>query len=312
MLKSTLRRGALFVGLAVLGFVLSAFSPSSSFARHHLSGATVRKTSHSTRHHGGRHAKFSSRHHRTPQRPLSGSEKTEIISQIKSAAHAEALPEQPMATSDTLLSASLLADIAQAAKEESDEDNSNVSLDSFLAGRDATSVATSPDILKSRETDFTLFESTDPKTCSTRTDVMQHIIDWVGTRYRFGGAGREGIDCSAFTREVFRKSFNVELPRTAVEQSTLGEPVGKNDLKFGDLVFFKTARYASVTHVGIYVGEGLFANAQASRGVTVASLESAYWSKKYVFAKRLFTNTATAQAQASTSGALADDSKGLN
>jgi cell wall-associated NlpC family hydrolase len=294
MLKSTLRRGTLSVGLIVLSFVLSAFSPSSSVARTRRSGKAVRKTSHSASH--KRHAKFSSKHHRIASRPLSGSEKTAIIQQLKSAASVEILPEENLSSeSDTQLTASILADMAQAAQEERDEDNSSVSLDSFLAGRDATSVS-NPDVLRSREMDFTLFESADPKIASTRTDVMQHIIDWVGTRYVFGGAGREGIDCSAFTREVFRRSFNVELPRTAVEQSELGEEVSKRDLKFGDLVFFKTARYAPVTHVGIYVGEGYFANAQSSRGVTVASLGSDYWSKKYLFAKRLFTNTATAQA----------------
>jgi lipoprotein Spr len=128
---------------------------------------------------------------------------------------------------------------------------------------------------------------------------MQQIIDWVGTRYHFGGVGRQGIDCSAFTREVFRRSFNVELPRTASEQSELGESVKKEKLHFGDLVFFHTARYSHVSHVGIYVGEGLFANASCSQGVTVCSLESDYWSKHYLFAKRLFTNTATAEREIS-------------
>ncbi len=292
MLKSTLRKGSLFVVLIVLSFVFSAFSSSNSEARTRRSGKAVRKTSHSASH--KRHAKFSSKHHRPASRPLTGSEKTAIIEQLKSAASVEVLPEENApAGSDTLLSATLLADMAQADQEERAEDNSDVSLDNFLAARNA-SASTDPDVLKSREMDFTLFESGDPKIASSRTDVMQHIIDWVGTRYRFGGAGREGIDCSAFTREVFRRSFNVELPRTAVEQSTLGESVSKKELKFGDLVFFKTARYAPVTHVGIYVGEGYFANAQSSRGVTVASLESEYWSKKYLFAKRLFTNTADA------------------
>src|SRR5205085_8392199 len=167
-------------------------------------------------------------------------------------------------------------------------------MDKFLTQKN-TAIGMDPDVLKARETDFTLFSSNDPKISASRTDVMQNIINWVGTRYRFGGDSQNGIDCSAFTRDVFRRSFNVDLPRTAVMQSVLGSPVSKKGLQFGDLVFFKTARYAPVTHVGIYVGEGLFANAQSSRGVTVASLASQYWSKRYLFAKRLFTNTATAQ-----------------
>lgn len=188
-------------------------------------------------------------------------------------------------------------DIAQAAKEEREEDNIQVSLDDFIKSHNQEGLADDPQAAKDRENDYTLFDQSNPGVAATRSDVMQQIIDWVGTRYHFGGVGRNGIDCSAFTREVFRKAFNVELPRTASEQSNLGNDVKKPQLHFGDLVFFHTARHARVSHVGIYVGEGLFANASCSRGVTVCSLESEYWSKHFLFAKRLFTNTATAQRE---------------
>ena len=304
------------VSLIVLSFLLSAFSPADSHAHARRSGRAVRKTSHSVSR--KRHAKFSSKHHRTPQRPLTASEKTEIIGKIKSLASAEVLDEPTAAASDNTLDM-LPADVAQAAKEEREEDDVEVSMDRFFQERDATSIASNPDLARSRESDFTLFDETDPKVTSTRSDVMQHIIDWVGTRYHFGGLSREGIDCSAFTREVFRTSFNVELPRTANMQSVLGTTVGREQLKFGDLVFFHTAGYAKVTHVGIYVGEGLFANASCSRGVTVASLESKYWAKHYLYAKRLFTNTATAQADinnslkmAAAAGELDEENPNLN
>jgi cell wall-associated NlpC family hydrolase len=125
---------------------------------------------------------------------------------------------------------------------------------------------------------------------------MAEIINWIGTRYSFGGVDRCGIDCSAFTREVFDKAFGLDLPRTAYMQSQMGDPVEKEKLQFGDLVFFKTAGYAPITHVGIYIGEGLFANAACSRGVTVASLESEYWAKHYVSARRLVANNGLASA----------------
>ena len=317
MLQSTLRRGWMLVGLVVLGFVLSAFSPADSLARKRQSGKLVKKTtSHSVSH--KRHAKFSSKRHHTPQRPLTASEKTEIIGKIKSLASAEVLDEPSTAAVDYTTDMQP-ADVAQAAKEEREEDDVDVSIDRFLSERDATAVAFDPEVTKSRQTDFTLFDQHDPKVTSTRSDVMQHIIDWVGTRYHFGGVCRQGIDCSAFTREVFHSSFNVDLPRTASMQSVLGSSVHKEDLKFGDLVFFHTGRYAKVSHVGIYVGEGLFANASCSRGVTVSSLDSKYWAKRFLFAKRLFTNTATAQKEveqslkiAAASGELADDTKPLN
>jgi len=273
--------------MIVLGFVLSASSPTDTLARSHRSGRAVRKASHSAAR--KRHAKFSSKNHRTPHRTLTDSEKSEIIAQIKTVANTEVLTD-----SSLTIDSAQIADMAQAAKEEREEDNIEVSIDKFFADRSVDVDAIDPELQKDRLTDFTL--ATDNKVSSTRSDIMQHIIDWVGTRYVFGGVGRDGIDCSAFTREVFRTSFNVELPRTANMQAGLGSKVGKDDLKFGDLVFFKTARYAPITHVGIYVGEGLFANAQSSRGVTVASLESDYWSRRYLFAKRLFTNTGIAQA----------------
>src|SRR5579872_7050073 len=244
MLKRIIRRGGLLVGLAVLTLMVSAFSPNDSQARVRHSGRAVRKTSHSASH--KRHAKFSSRHHRTPQRPLTASEKTEIIGKIKALASAEVLPEQSAGSDDIVSENIQLADIEQAAKEEREEDDITVSMDRFLSSKDATGVALDPETAKARETDFTLFDSSDPKVASTRTDVMQHIIDWVGTRYHFGGDARNGIDCSAFTREVFRMSFNVEIPRTASLQSVLGSSVHKDNLKFGDLVFFHTARYAKV------------------------------------------------------------------
>ena len=305
------------MGLIVLGFVLSAFNPSDSLARARRSGRAVTKTtSHSVSH--KRHAKFSSKRHRTPQRPLTASEKTEIIGKIKSLASAEVLNEPSTAATDYTTDRQS-ADVAQAAKEEREEDDVEVSIDRFFKDRAIDADAEDPELQKSRQTDFTLFDESDPKVTSTRSDVMQHIIDWVGTRYHFGGVCREGIDCSAFTREVFRTSFNVDLPRTASMQSVLGSSVHKDNLKFGDLVFFHTGRYAKVSHVGIYVGEGLFANASCSRGVTVSSLDSKYWAKRYLFAKRLFTNTETAQAEvrnslklAAAAGDVAEDDKPLN
>ena len=135
MLQSTLRRGWVLVCLLVLGFVLSAFSPTDSHARNRQSGRAVRKTSHSASH--KRHAKFSSKHHRTPQRPLTASEKTEIIGKIKSLASAEVLDE-PVAAASDYTPDMQPADVAQAAKEEREEDDVEVSMDRFFQERDAT------------------------------------------------------------------------------------------------------------------------------------------------------------------------------
>lgn len=293
-------RGGLLVILAAL--MLMGMNPENSSARGSRSKKmTVKKASHSvvTKH---RRAKLSKKNRRPVRSTLSESEKSEIIEKINALAQAEVLPE-PSAeqTPEPAMDATsypMPEDIAQAAREEEEEDDVTIEIDQFFAARPgAVDVTLDPGISRERQLDFTLYDDADPRVQATRSDVMQHIIDWLGTRYRFGGETRSGIDCSAFVREVFRSSFNVELPRTAEMQSSLGMSVNKDRLQFGDLVYFHTANHAWISHVGIYIGEGLFANASSSKGVTVASLGSKYWQKRYLFSKRLFTNTATAQAE---------------
>jgi lipoprotein Spr len=118
--------------------------------------------------------------------------------------------------------------------------------------------------------------------------IMDAIMDWVGTRYIFGGTSRSGIDCSSFTRTVFASAGNFLLPRTAAEQSEVGTKVRSRDkMQFGDIVFFHTRKHVYVSHVGIYLGDNLFAHASSRYGVTVSSLESDYYNKRLIGVKRL-------------------------
>jgi len=114
------------------------------------------------------------------------------------------------------------------------------------------------------------------------------VMDWLGTRYHFGGSARTGIDCSAFTQMLFSSAFSVQLPRTSVSQATVGESVSRrSDLQFGDLVFFRTRSRRGISHVGMYLGDNLFAHSSSRYGVTISSLESTYYSKRLVAARRL-------------------------
>ncbi|HYA31749.1 MAG TPA: LysM peptidoglycan-binding domain-containing protein [Thermodesulfovibrionales bacterium] len=105
--------------------------------------------------------------------------------------------------------------------------------------------------------------------------------------YRFGGSTFMGIDCSGYVQKVFG-FLDVSLPRTAREQFHFGEPVSKEDLSMGDLVFFRT--YASFpSHVGIYLGNNLFIHASSrSHKVSIDSLDTPYYIKRFIGAKRLF------------------------
>ena len=114
------------------------------------------------------------------------------------------------------------------------------------------------------------------------------IIRYLNTPYKYGGNSLNGIDCSAFTQNVYRDSWLLDLNRSARDQYQQGIVIEeRSDLKFGDLVFFNTRRRVKPGHVGIYIGENLFAHASRKRGVTVSSLDEDYYSRKYMGAKRM-------------------------
>lgn len=121
-----------------------------------------------------------------------------------------------------------------------------------------------------------------------QSKIMRSISKYMGTPYVYGGASREGMDCSGYTMVVYKESVGRLLPRSAHEQAEVGTPVRLEELKFGDLVFFNTTGQAA-SHVGIYLGDDLFAHASVSLGVTISSLESSYYKKRYEGARRVVT-----------------------
>lgn len=117
--------------------------------------------------------------------------------------------------------------------------------------------------------------------------VTDYALQFLGTPYVWGGEDLEkGADCSGFTQSVF-KEFGVDLSRTAYRQSKQGVAVDVEDLQPGDLLCFKTADYAPVTHAAIYLGDGKFVHASSSKGkVTVSTLNS-WWKDHLVTARRV-------------------------
>ncbi len=117
--------------------------------------------------------------------------------------------------------------------------------------------------------------------------MLMEIIKYINTPYKYGGSSAEGIDCSAFTQAVFSKSLSIKLDRTARGQYQEGQDVNDVDeLQFGDLVFFNTRRRVKPGHVGIYIGDHLFAHASKT-GVTVSSLDMDYYAKRYMGGRRI-------------------------
>jgi peptidoglycan DL-endopeptidase CwlO len=116
--------------------------------------------------------------------------------------------------------------------------------------------------------------------------MMREISKMMGVSYKLGGEDDHGIDCSAYTMHVYKNSIGKSLPRSSREQFAMGIPVTHEDLKFGDLVFFNTTGEVA-SHVGIYLGDDLFAHASVSLGVTISSLESFYYKQRYEGARRI-------------------------
>lgn len=116
-------------------------------------------------------------------------------------------------------------------------------------------------------------------------NVVSYAYRFMGTPYVWGATGPSAFDCSGFTAYVYG-ALGVSLPHYTGSQYQMGSGVSKGSLASGDLVFFNT--YSSVSHVGIYIGNGLFIHASSgSHKVTVSNLNESYYSENYAGARRI-------------------------
>lgn len=113
------------------------------------------------------------------------------------------------------------------------------------------------------------------------------ISSYLGTPYRYGGISRQGLDCSGFVHVVFKDVYHLSLPHTTRKLRRLGLKVALSSAQRGDLVFFSGGVWGRVNHVGIYLGEGLFAHASSSKGVTYSTLQDPYYKKHVVELRRV-------------------------
>ena len=115
--------------------------------------------------------------------------------------------------------------------------------------------------------------------------LYSFIEDWWATRYQYGGSGRSGIDCSAFTSKLLLEVYGVTIPRIAKDQHDVCNKITLENLAEGDLVFFNT--HGGISHVGIYLGNNYFVHSSVQSGVTISSLTDDYYSRKFVSGGRV-------------------------
>lgn len=131
-----------------------------------------------------------------------------------------------------------------------------------------------------------------------REKMLMEIIKYLGTPYKYGGNTKAGMDCSAFTQIIYKDVFNFSLERSARLQYTQGSVIEKGEeLKVGDLVFFNTRKRVKPGHVGIYIGDNLFAHASTKKGVTITALDYEYYARTYMGARRFENDGLTEKTQ---------------
>ncbi|MDT0675000.1 C40 family peptidase [Autumnicola musiva] len=121
--------------------------------------------------------------------------------------------------------------------------------------------------------------------------VISNAKKFEGTRYKYGGTTKRGMDCSGLIYVACLEE-NIAMPRTSRAMSLEGERLYLEEVTAGDLLFFETNKNKKViNHVGLVVevlpGKILFIHSTTSRGVIISSLSEAYWHNNFVMARRI-------------------------
>lgn len=112
-----------------------------------------------------------------------------------------------------------------------------------------------------------------------RTEKIDEFYsEWKGTKYRYGGTTKKGVDCSGLVQAFYRDKYNLSLPRSSKEMAKEGERISRKNIQIGDLILFKTGWRTS--HVGIYTGNNKFLHTSTKKGVIISNIDS-YWDSKY-------------------------------
>ncbi|MEO9891115.1 C40 family peptidase [Aurantibacter sp.] len=125
---------------------------------------------------------------------------------------------------------------------------------------------------------------------SKADEIINTALTFSGTRYKFGGTTKKGMDCSGLLYVAFGE-HDVSLPRVSYHMAEEGKRINVRNVEKGDLLFFKTSRRSKrINHVGMVVATGdeiKFIHASSSRGVIVSSLREGYWNSAFVKANRI-------------------------
>lgn len=129
------------------------------------------------------------------------------------------------------------------------------------------------------------------ETSKLASKVVKNARKFEGTRYKYGGTSKRGMDCSGLIYVSFLEE-DVAMPRTARAMSLQGERLYLKEVTPGDLLFFQTNKNRNViNHVGLVTevknGEIYFIHSTTSLGVIISRLSEDYWKNNFIMARRV-------------------------
>ncbi len=119
---------------------------------------------------------------------------------------------------------------------------------------------------------------------STANQAAAVALQQIGVPYRYGGTTPRGFDCSGLIFYSYSRAGK-NVPRTTGSLWSGIQPVSRNQLQVGDVLFFRIE--GKMSHVGMYIGDNQFVHAPSSgRVVSVGSLQSDFYRKAFIRAGR--------------------------
>ena len=117
--------------------------------------------------------------------------------------------------------------------------------------------------------------------------LYYQVYDWLGTRYKYAGKTKKGIDCSGFVSEMYRNTYCINLSGGSKDIWPSVKPIEKSELTEGDILFFKIKK-GQISHVGVYLGNDKFAHASVHSGVIISDLNEDFYKKYFYKGGRIY------------------------
>jgi len=125
---------------------------------------------------------------------------------------------------------------------------------------------------------------------SKTNQIIKNALYFKGTKYKYGGTSKKGMDCSGLIYTAFKQE-NILLPRISRDMATQGETISIQKIKKGDLLFFATGKLKRISHVGLVTsvkhGQVSFIHSSTKRGVIISSMNEIYYKNKFIKARRI-------------------------